>query len=146
MTKSNACATLRASPRAGIAKGKDNATAMNSSAASICYVASTHQVFPGLITHQTAETNAPSEPPDDSARPVRPDPSADAPEPSEPAPDDSHNTPSRRETATSGSRDYARRSWHDNAAWDNSTYSRRDRRSSPEHRLLITIKRFDFEA
>ena len=115
---------------AGIAKGKDNATAMNSSAASICYVASTHQVFPGLITHQTAETNAPSEPPDDSARPVRPDPSADAPEPSEPAPDDSHNTPSRRETATSGSRDYARRSWHDNAAWDNSTYSRRDRRSS----------------
>ena len=57
---------------------------MNSSAASICYVASTHTVFPGLITHQTAETNAPSETPDDSARPVRPDPSADAPEPSEP--------------------------------------------------------------
>ena len=115
---------------AGIAKGKDNATAMNSSAASICYVASTHTVFPGLITHQTAETNAPSEPPDDSARPVRPDPSTDAPEPSEPPPDDSRNTPSHRETATSGSRDYARRSWHDNASWDNSTYSRRDRRSS----------------
>ena len=33
---------------AGIAKGKDNATAMNSSAASICYVASTHSVFKGL--------------------------------------------------------------------------------------------------
>ena len=115
---------------AGIAKGKDNATAMNSSAASICYVASTHTVFPGLITHQTAETNAPSEPPDDSTRPVRPDPSADAPEPSEPAPDDSRDTPSHRETAASGSRDYARRSWHDNASWDNSTYSHRDRRSS----------------
>ena len=115
---------------AGIAKGKDNATAMNSSAASICYVASTHTVFPGLITHQTAETNAPSEPPDDSARPVRPDPSADAPEPSEPPPDDSRDTPSHRETAASGSRNYARRSWHDNASWDNSTYSRRDRRSS----------------
>ena len=39
----------------GISKGKDNATAMNSSAASICYVASTHSVFPGLITHQAAE-------------------------------------------------------------------------------------------
>ena len=90
---------------------------MNSSAASICYVASTHTVFPGLITHQTAETNAPSETPDDSARPVRPGPSADAPEPSEPPPDDSRNTPSHRETAASGSRDYARRSWHDNASF-----------------------------
>ena len=34
----------------GIAKGKDGATAMNSSAASVCYVASTHSVFPGLVT------------------------------------------------------------------------------------------------
>ena len=32
----------------GIAKGKDGATAMNSSAASVCYVASTHSVFPGF--------------------------------------------------------------------------------------------------
>ena len=115
---------------AGIAKGKDNATAMNSSAASICYVASTHSVFPGLITHQTADTTAPTEHPDDHARPVRPDPPANGPELVEPPPDDSRDTPGHHETAASGSRDHARRSWHDTASWDNSTYSRRDRRSS----------------
>ena len=103
---------------------------MNSSAASICYVASTHSVFPGLITRQTAETNAPTEHPDDHARPVRPDPPANAPELLEPPPDDSRDTPGHHETAASGSRDHARRSWHDTAPWDNSTYSRRDRRSS----------------
>ena len=35
---------------AGIAKGKDGATAMNSKCASVSYVASTHPVFPQLIT------------------------------------------------------------------------------------------------
>ena len=82
---------------AGIAKGKDNATAMNSSAASICYVASTHSVFPGLITHQAADTNPPPEPPDDHARPARPDPSADTPAPSDPPPRrlSRHNRPPR---------------------------------------------------
>ena len=49
-----------------IAKGKDGATAMNSSAASICYVASTHSVFQGLITRtppavRTSTVIAPSE-------------------------------------------------------------------------------------
>ena len=87
-----------------IAKGKDNATAMNSSAASICYVASTHSVFPGLITHQAAETNppigvAPTEPPADHARPARPDPTADTPAPSDPPPDDSRDTTSHHETS-----------------------------------------------
>ena len=115
---------------AGIAKGKDNATAMNSSAASICYVASTHTVFPGLITHQAAETNPPPEPPTDHARPVRPDPADDTPAPSNPPPDDSRDTTSHHETTESASRDHARRPWHDNASWDHSTYSRRDRRSS----------------
>ena len=61
----------------GISKGKDNATAMNPSAASICYVASTHSVYPGLITPQAAETNpstaaAPNEPPADHERPELP--------------------------------------------------------------------------
>ena len=67
----------------GIAKGKDNATAMNSSAASICYVASTHSVFQGLITHTAPDTRpstvaAPSElpenPPADREPTTRPDP------------------------------------------------------------------------
>ena len=115
---------------AGIAKGKDNATAMNSSAASICYVASTHSVFPGLITHQAAETNPPPEPPADHARPARPDPTDDTPAPSNPPPDDSRDTTSHHETTEPTSRDHARRPWHDNASWDNSTYNRRDRRSS----------------
>ena len=115
---------------AGIAKGKDNATAMNSSAASICYVASTHSVFPGLITHQAAETNPPPEPPADHARPARPDPTDDTPAPSNPPPDDSRDTTSHHETTEPTSQDHARRPWYDNASWDNSTYNRRDRRSS----------------
>ena len=123
----------------GISKGKDNATAMNSSAASICYVASTHSVFPGLITHQAAETNpptavAPNEPSDntpaDHELPTRPDPTADTPAPSDPPPDDSRVTTSHRETTEHAAPDHARRHWHDNPSWDSSTYNRRDRRSS----------------
>ena len=123
----------------GISKGKDNATAMNSSAASICYVASTHSVFPGLITHQAAETNpptaaAPNEPSDntpaDHELPARPDPTADTPAPSDPPPDDSRATTSHRETTEHAAPDHARRHWHDNPSWDSSTYNRRDRRSS----------------
>ena len=119
----------------GISKGKDNATAMNSSAASICYVASTHSVYPGLITHQAAETNpstaaAASEPPADHERPAGSDPTADTPAPSDPPPDDSRATTSHYETTDHAPRDHARRHWHDNASWDSSTYNRRDRRSS----------------
>ena len=70
----------------GIAKGKDGATAMNSSCASICFVASTHSVFPGLITRPSQDTHtstsmAPNIPPDDSAPtrevPVLPNTTAD---------------------------------------------------------------------
>ena len=77
----------------GIAKGKDGATAMNSSAASVCYVASTHSVFHGLITRtppavRTSTVTAPSELPDNPpADPVPPAPSTtatDLPEPSNP--------------------------------------------------------------
>ena len=123
----------------GISKGKDNATAMNSSAASICYVASTHSVFPGLITHPAAETNpptaaAPNEPSDntpaDHELPARPDPTADAPAPSVPPPDDSRASTSHHETTEHTAPDHGRRRWNDNPSWDSSTYTRRDRRSS----------------
>ena len=111
----------------GISKGKDNATAMNSSAASICYVASTHSVYPGLITPQAAETNpstaaAPNEPPADHERPELPDSTADTPAPSDPPPDDSRATTSHHETTAHATRDHARRHWHDNPSWDGSTY------------------------
>ena len=123
----------------GISKGKDNATAMNSSAASICYVASTHSVFPGLITHSAAETNPPTaaapnepsdNPPADPELPARPDPTADTPASSDPPPDDSRATISHHETTEHTAPDHARRHWNDNPLWDSSTYTRRDRRSS----------------
>ena len=103
----------------GISKGKDNATAMNSSAASICYVASTHSVYPGLITPQAAETNpstaaAPNEPPADHERPELPDSTVDTPAPSDPPPDDSRATTSHHETTAHATRDHVRRHWHDN--------------------------------
>jgi hypothetical protein len=123
----------------GISKGKDNATAMNSSAASICYVASTHSVFPGLITHTATETRpstaaTPSEPPDhtpaDREPPTRPNPAPDVPEPSNPPPTDSRATTTHHETTDHTAPDHARRHWNDNPYWDSSTYTRRDRRSS----------------
>ena len=123
----------------GISKGKDNATAMNSSAASICYVASTHSVFPGLITHTATETRpstaaTPSEPPDhtpaDREPPTRPNPAPDVPEPSNPPPTDSRATTTHHETTDHTAPDHARRHWNDNPSWDSSTYTRRDRRSS----------------
>jgi hypothetical protein len=48
----------------GIAKGKDGATAMNSSCASVSYVAATQQVSPSLIT-RTASSCRPTTPPPD---------------------------------------------------------------------------------
>ena len=123
----------------GIAKGKDNATAMNSSAASICYVASTHSVFPGLITPATPDTRpptvaAPSEPPDnppaDRELPARPNPATDLPAPSNPPPADSTTTTTHHETTNHPAPDYDRRHWNNNPSWNDSTYTHRDRRSS----------------
>ena len=123
----------------GIAKGKDNATAMNSSAASICYVASTHSVFPGLITHTTSDTRpptiaAPSElpdnPPADRELPEPPNPTTDLPAPSHPLPTDSRTTTTHHETTDHAAPDHDRRHWNNNPYWDDTTYARRDRRSS----------------
>ena len=123
----------------GIAKGKDNATAMNSSAASICYVASTHSVFPGLITHTAPDTRpptvaAPSElpdnPPADREPQARPNPATDLPAPSNPPPTDSTATTTHHETTDHAAPDHDRRHWNNNPSWDDSTYTHRDRRSS----------------
>ena len=123
----------------GIAKGKDNATAMNSSAASICYVASTHSVFQGLITHTAPDTRpstaaAPSElpenPPADREPTARPNPTTDLPAPSHPAPTDSRATTTHHEAADHAASDYDRRHWSNNPSWDDTTYTHRDRRSS----------------
>ena len=123
----------------GIAKGKDNATAMNSSAASICYVASTHSVFPGLITHTSPDTRpptvaAPSElpdnPPADREPPARPNPTTDLPAPSHPPPTDSRATTTHHETTDHAAPDQDRRHWNNNPYWDDTTYTHRDRRSS----------------
>ena len=123
----------------GIAKGKDNATAMNSSAASICYVASTHSVFQGLITHTAPDTRpptvaAPSElpanPPADREPTARPNPTTDLPAPSHPLPTDSRATTTHHEAADHATSDYDRRHWSNNPSWDDTTYTHRDRRSS----------------
>ena len=123
----------------GIAKGKDNATAMNSSAASICYVASTHSVFQGLITHTAPDTRpptvaAPSElpanPPADRESTARPNPTTDLPAPSHPLPTDSRATTTHHEAADHATSDYDRRHWSNNPSWDDTTYTHRDRRSS----------------
>ena len=122
----------------GISKGKDNATAVNnSSAASICYVASTHSVFPGLITPTAPETRpstaaAPSEPPDtpaDRELPARSNPATDLPEPSNPPPTDSRATTTHHVTTDHTAPDRAGGHWDDNPSWNSSTYTRRDRRS-----------------
>ena len=123
----------------GIAKGKDGATAMNSSAASICYVASTHSVYQGLITHTAPATRpptvaAPSElpdnPPADREPPARPNPATDLPAPSNPPPTDSRPTTTHHETTDHAAPDHDRRYWSNNPSWDDSTYTHRDRHSS----------------
>ena len=123
----------------GIAKGKDGATAMNSSAASICYVASTHSVFQGLITHTAPATRpptgtAPSElldnPPADREPPAPSNPATDLPAPSNPPPNDSRPTTTHHETTDHTAPDHDRRYWRNNPSWDDSTYTHRGRHSS----------------
>ena len=99
----------------GIAKGKDGATAMNSSCASICYVVSTQSVFPKLITRtqpnpRTSTTVAPSEPPDDTPHDHGP----------------LATTASHHETTDHSTSGHRHRHWANNSTWDDSTHSHRD--------------------
>ena len=124
----------------GIAKGKDGATAMNSSAASVCYVASTHSVFPGLVTRnpqavRTSTVTAPSELPDNPpADPEPPAPSTnvtDLPEPSNP-PSTTHSrsATTHHETTDHATSDYNRHHWSNNSTWRDPTHEHRGNYSS----------------
>ena len=124
----------------GIAKGKDGATAMNSSAASVCYVASTHSVFPGLVTRtpqavRTSTVTAPSELPDNPpADPEPPAPSTtvtDLPEPSNP-PSTAHSrsATTHHETTDHATPDYNRHYWSNNSTWRDPTHEHRGNYSS----------------
>ena len=123
----------------GIAKGKDGATAMNSSCASVCYVASTHSVFQGLITHnapaaRTSTVTAPSElpdnPPADREPPAPSNPATDLPAPSNPPPADTRSTTTHYETTDHTAPDHDRRYWSNNPSWHDSTHTHRGRHSS----------------
>ena len=109
----------------GIAKGKDGATAMNSSCASICFVASTHPVFAGLITQtqpraRASSTTAPSEPPENP--PLAHGPPAptidttDTPATSNPTP-----TPTTRPTSSHHETSDHAAPAHTHRSWDNTS-------------------------
>ena len=135
----------------GIARGKDGATAMNSSCASVCYVASTHSVFQGLITRtpqavRTSTVTAPSELPDNpppAHGPPAPSTTAtDIPAPSNPPPI-THTRPATThyETTDHTTPDHNRHYWSNNSTWHDSTHyhrgnysSYREGRSRDQHR------------
>ena len=123
----------------GIAKGKDGATAMNSSCASVCYVASTHSVFQGLITHNapaarpstvTAPSELPDNPPADREPPAPSNPATDLPAPSNPPPTDTRSTTTHYETTDHTAPDHDHRYWNNNPSWHDSTHTHRSRHSS----------------
>ena len=124
----------------GIARGKDGATAMNSSCASVCYVASTHSVFQGLITRtpqdvRTSTVTAPSElpdnPPPDHGPPAPSTTATDIPAPSNPPPI-THTRPATThyETTDHTTPDHNRHYWSNNSTWHDSTHAHRGNYSS----------------
>ena len=135
----------------GIARGKDGATAMNSSCASVCYVASTHSVFQGLITRTpqavrtstvTAPRELPDNPPPDHGPPAPSTTATDIPAPSNPPPI-THTRPATThyETTDHTTPDHNRHYWSNNSTWHDSTHyhrgnysSYREGRSRDQHR------------
>jgi hypothetical protein len=135
----------------GIARGKDGATAMNSSCASVCYVASTHSVFQGLITRNPQDAHAPTatapreppeDPPLDHAPPAPSATTTDTPAPSNP-PSTTHSraAATHYETSDHAMPDRSRHYWDNNSTWDDSThdhqgnsYSYREGRARDQHR------------
>jgi len=119
----------------GIARGKDGATAMNSSCASVCYVASTHSVFQGLITRNPQDAHAPTatapreppeDPPLDHAPPAPSATTTDTPAPSNP-PSTTHTraAATHYETSDHAMPDRSRHYWDNNSTWDDSTHDHR---------------------
>ena len=135
----------------GIARGKDGATAMNSSCASVSYVASTHSVFDRLITRtqptaRTSATTAPSEPPEnpppDHGPPVPTTTTTSTPAASNP-PSTTHTrrASTHHETSDHTAPDHRRHYWDNTSTWDDSTpvhrgsySSYREGRSRDHHR------------
>ena len=124
----------------GIARGKDGATAMNSSCASVSYVASTHSVFDRLITRtptttRTSVVSAPSEPPEnpplDHGPPAPTTTTTSTPTASNP-PSSPHTrtTSTHYETSDRTAPDHRRHHWDNASSWDDSTSVRRGNYSS----------------
>ena len=135
----------------GIARGKDGATAMSSKCASVSYVASTHSVFPQLITRasdaaRTSTASVASEPPEHPpAEPPQPpaDPTTITTPPAPPSTSEHHTSEALPHTATSDHTASDRRghrwdttsSWHQSSPAHHGGYSsHREGRSRDYHR------------
>ena len=124
----------------GIARGKDGATAMNSSCASVSYVASTHAVFDRLVTRTPATTrtsvaSVPSEPPEalpaDPGTPAPNTTTTTTPTASNPPPDPHTRTTSTHyETSDHAAPARRRHQWDNTSSWHDSTSAHRGSYSS----------------
>ena len=124
----------------GIARGKDGATAMNSSCASVCFVASTHPVFARLITRtqhtaRASSTTAPSElpenPPPDHGPPAPTTTTTDTPAASNPSSTPHTRTASTHyETSDHAAPAHTHRYWDNTSTWNDSTQAHRGSYSS----------------
>ena len=119
----------------GISKGKDGAAAMNSNAATVAFVAGTHNLFDQLITRATPAPAPPEAAPSDvNPAHTAPDPPTSIPDSTshEPARADSshprHSTPPDRDPRPEEHhRSTARSSstWYDQSWWDDSAHTHR---------------------
>ena len=135
----------------GIARGKDGATAMNSNCASVSYVASTHSVFPQLITKapfttRTSTASVASEPPEPPpSEPPHPPvgSTTTTTTPAPPSTPDHHTRETSTHNETYGHTAFDRRGhrWDTNSSWHQSSSaypggysSHREGRSRDHHR------------
>ena len=119
----------------GISKGKDGAAAMNSNAATVAFVAGTHNLFDQLITRATPAPAPPEAAPSDvNPAHTAPDPPTSIPDSTshEPARADSshprHSTPPDRDPRPEEHHRSTARSnstWYDQSWWDDSAHTHR---------------------
>ena len=121
----------------GIARGKDGATAMNSTCASVSYVASTHPVFDQLITRTPVATRSsaasvagelPEVPSTDSdpALPATTPTPTDPPPSSHPRPDHStHDSSTFNDTSHREGHSHRRQHWDNTPSWHDSSSTHR---------------------
>ena len=116
----------------GISRGKDGAAAMNSNAATVAFVAGTHNLFDQLITRATPATV-----PTDAAT-SNDTPAHTVPDPSTPLPDSTSHEPPRADSgtprhSTPPHRDPRPEDHHRSTAWSNSTWYDRPWRDESAH-------------